>query len=431
MKNVYTSLLIFLAISIYSQKANAQCNWQTIINDGFEYSTIIPDLIPSTTYQNVPQTFSVHSGAKSMYMNFVNCVSGTGTCAGALVYVRTLSVCENMPVRISLWLTTTFTGGQSNMKMVIRDGNGLVLDSTANVLAPYSPTWTQYISNSVTSTTPTITFSMYTNVDGGPGNDLSCDDFKFEKCVSVSSSQAASICSNLDSLNLLSSLNNNPVTTGTWTGPSTLTNGYWGTYFNGINTQGTYIYSSTPYGTAVGCPSRIDTVVAFNSPNPVVNLPLDTTLCTTQFLSLNAGAAGITSYLWSTNATTSNIIASSSTNSTISYSVIVTNQAGCTGSDTINISFIICSGLGDDVQEIKMSIFPNPSSDFIQLQLSDPIKKDLHFLLMDVQGKVVMNELISSQQVQFSVIDFPNGMYQYRMMEENVVKATGKLMIQR
>ncbi len=245
--------------------AQAQCTWQPILTDGFEYTNIIPDLIPGTTYQNVPQTFSVHSGAKSMYMNFVNCVSGTGTCAGALVYVRTLSVCENMPVRISLWLTTTFTGGQSNMKMVIRDGNGLVLDSTANVLAPYSPTWTQYISNAVTSTTPTITFSMYTNVDGGPGNDLSCDDFKFEKCISVSSSRAYSVCANIDSVNLYSSLTNNPVNNGTWTGPSMLTNGYWGTFTNGLNAQGTYIYSSTPYGTAVGCPSRVDTVVAINS----------------------------------------------------------------------------------------------------------------------------------------------------------------------
>ena len=431
MKNVYTSLLIFLAISIYSQKTNAQCNWQTIINDGFEYSTIIPDLIPLMTYHNTPQTFAIHGGTKSMYMNFVNCSAGTGACAGAKVYERSLAVCNNMPVRISLWITTTFGAPQSDLKMVIRDANGLVLDSTTSILAALSPTWNQYVSGSVTSSTPTITFTMYTNLGGGPGNDLSVDDFKFEKCVSVSSSQAASICTNLDSVNLYSSLNNNPVNTGTWTGPSLLTNGYLGTYYNGINTQGMYLYASTPYGTAVGCPSRIDTVVAITSANPVVNLPNDTTLCTTQFISLNAGGAGLTNYLWSTNATTSNIIASSSTNSNLSYSVIVTNQAGCTGSDTINISFIVCSGIDDEGQEIEMSIFPNPSSDFIQLQLSDPIKNDLNFLLMDLQGKVVLNEKILSQQEQYSVKEFPNGMYQYKLMEKNVLKATGKLMIQR
>lgn len=430
MKNIFTSLLIFLAISFHSHQANAQCSWQTIINDGFEYTTIIPDLIPLMTYHNTPQTFAIHSGAKSMYMNFINCSTGTGACAGAKVYERSLSVCENMPVRVSMWLTTTFGAPQSDLKMVIRDANGIVLDSTTSIIAALSPTWNQYVSGSVTSTTPTITFTMYTNLGGGQGNDLSVDDFKFEKCVSVSSSRAVFACANLDSVNLYSSLTNNPVNTGTWTGPSPLTNTYWGTYTLGVNSPGTYIYSSTPYGTAVGCPSRIDTVVAIPSNLPVINLPQDTSLCTTQFMSLNAGAAGITNYLWSTGATTSNIIASSSTSSNVSYSVIVTNQAGCTGSDTINISFIICSGIAEE-QEIEMSIFPNPSTDFIQLQLSDPLKNELNFLLMDVQGKVVLNEIISSQQVQFSVKEFPTGMYQYKLMDEKVMKASGKLMIQR
>ena len=431
MKTRISILCLSLSLLFPFSNTQAQCTWQPILTDGFEYTTTIPDLVLGTTYQSTPQSYSVHGGNYSMYMNFIDCAGGAGTCAGAKVYERSLTVCENMPVRINMWLTTTFNAPQSNMKMVIRDGNGLVLDSTNSVIASLSPTWTQYISGSVTSSTPTLTFTMYANIDGGNGNDLSVDDFKLEKCATVSSTRAFSVCANLDSVNLYSSLNNSPVSNGTWTGPSVLTNGYWGTYSLGLNTPGTYFYSSTPYGTASGCPSRLDTVVAISSAIPVVNLPNDTSICTTQFISLNAGGAGLTSYLWSTNATTSNIIASSSTNANLSYSVIVTNQAGCTGSDTINISFIICSGIDDEGQEIKMSIFPNPCSDFIQLQLSDPIKNELNFLLMDVQGKVVMNEKISSQQVQFSVKEFPNGMYQYRLMDEKVVKETGKLMIQK
>lgn len=431
MKTRISILCLSLSLLFPFSNTQAQCTWQPILTDGFEYTTTIPDLVLGTTYQSTPQSYSVHGGNYSMYMNFIDCAGGTGTCAGAKVYERSLTVCENMPVRINMWLSTTFNAPQSNMKMVIRDGNGLVLDSTNSVIASLSPTWTQYISGSVTSSTPTLTFTMYTNIDGGNGNDLSVDDFKLEKCATVSSTRAFSVCANLDSVNLYSSLNNSPVSNGTWTGPSVLTNGYWGTYSLGLNTPGTYFYSSTPYGTASGCPSRLDTVVAISSAIPVVNLPNDTSICTTQFISLNAGGAGLTSYLWSTNATTSNIIASSSTNANLSYSVIVTNQAGCTASDTINISFIICSGIDDEGQEIEMSIFPNPCSDFIQLQWSDPIKNELNFLLMDVQGKVVMNEKISSQQVQFSVTEFTNGMYQYRLMDEKVVKATGKLMIQR
>ena len=432
MKNFCTSLLIFLAINYQSQKANAQCNWQTIISDGFEYTTPIPDLIPGTCVHSVPQTFASHSGAYSMYMNFINCSGGTGTCAGALVYQRSFSVCENMPVRLSMWLTTTFNAPLCDMKMVLRDANGLLLDSTASFSTFSNPTWTQYTSATITSSTPTVTFYMYTNVDGGNGNDLGVDDLKFERCVSVSSTRAVSICTNLDSVNLYSTLTNTPVNTGTWTGPSVLTNGYWGTFTNGSNATGTYFYSSTPYGTAPGCPSRLDTVVAIPATNPSVNLPVDTTLCTNQFLSLNAGGAGITSYVWNTGAITSNIIASTgiSNPGNITYSVIVTNQNGCTGTDTTNINFVICSGI-NEANQIALSLFPNPASDYIQLNFEKAIEGDYSFVLMDVQGKVVLKETISSQRVQFSVKDLQSGLYQYRLMDANVLKATGKLMIQR
>lgn len=426
--------LLCLCITLFLNLNNtdAQCTWQNVLTDDFEYTTPIIGVIMGTTYHTTPQTFAAHGGARSMYMNFVNCTTGTGACAGTKVYERSFTVCENMPHRFSMWLTTTFNAPQSNVKMVIRDANGVVLDSTISVVAPLNPSWVQYVSSSFISTTSNILFEMYTNIDGGNGNDLSVDDFKFEKCISVSSTRAYSVCANIDTVNLFSSLTNNPVNNGLWGGPSNLTNGHWGTYTNGISIPGTYIYSSTPYGTAVGCPSRVDTVVAINTANPIVNLPSDTTLCTTQFLSLNAGGAGITNYLWSTNATTSNIIASttSSTNTTATYSVIVTNQSGCTGTDTIVIDFVVCTGLGE-AQEINMNLFPNPSSDVVQLHLSNPPKNELRFVLMDVQGKVVMKEMISNQQERFSVKEFPSGMYQYRVMEGQDVKAVGKLMIQR
>jgi Secretion system C-terminal sorting domain len=274
---------------------------------------------------------------------------------------------------------------------------------------------------------------MYTNIDGGNGNDLSVDDLKLEKCATVSSTRAVSVCANLDSLNLFSSLTNNPVTNGTWTGPSLLSNGYWGTYSVGANTPGTYFYASTPYSAAVGCPSRIDTVVAIPSNNPVINLPQDTILCTNQFLSLNAGAGGITNYLWSTGATTSNIIASTtlSADTTIYYSVIITNQAGCTGTDTVQISFVVCSGINEVEEKVSASIFPNPASNFIQLQWNTAFKFNFHFRLMDVQGKIVFDELITSPQQAFSIQQLPAGVYHYQLVQHQDVKASGKLMIQK
>jgi hypothetical protein len=82
----------------------------------------------------------------------------------------------------------------------------------------------------------------------------------------------------------------------------------------------------------VGC-SAMDTISVIFSPDPVVNLGADTSGCQGGALTLNAGNAGST-YAWSNSASTQTIgVTTSGT-----YSVVVTNGAGCTGSDTVNVT---------------------------------------------------------------------------------------------
>ncbi|MBL0096800.1 MAG: hypothetical protein IPP46_10140 [Bacteroidetes bacterium] len=69
-------------------------------------------------------------------MNFVNCNGGAGACAGDKVYERIFSVCPGVSLRFNGWYTTTFSGTQCDVKLVISDGNGLVLDSIQNLVAP-------------------------------------------------------------------------------------------------------------------------------------------------------------------------------------------------------------------------------------------------------------------------------------------------------
>ncbi|MBL0051856.1 MAG: hypothetical protein IPP29_10280 [Bacteroidetes bacterium] len=104
-KNLLTVLLTIISICLLSinQNANSQCKWQQKLYDGYEYSTTVPDLIPGTTIQTTPQSFAVHTGTKSLYMNFINTLPG-----GSLVYDRTITVCANVPIQISAWLTTSF-----------------------------------------------------------------------------------------------------------------------------------------------------------------------------------------------------------------------------------------------------------------------------------------------------------------------------------
>ncbi|HRA60537.1 MAG TPA: T9SS type A sorting domain-containing protein [Bacteroidia bacterium] len=191
-KNLLSLLLAITSILMLSinENANSQCKWQQKLYDGYEYSTTVPDLIPGTTIQTTPQSFAVHTGTKSLYMNFINTLPG-----GSLVYDRTITVCANVPIQISAWLTTSFSGVQCDARIEIVDANNIQLANTPSILCSYAPIWTQYQSGSITPTTSTIRFKLYTNAPGSPGgNDLSFDDLLVEYCNAMELGNDTAVC---------------------------------------------------------------------------------------------------------------------------------------------------------------------------------------------------------------------------------------------
>lgn len=398
----YTFLFLFFTFLTTIGHSQSNCNWQTLEQDGFEYTTAIPDLQPGVCVHSNPMPtgfasgYVAYAGTYAMYMNFINCNGGLGTCAGAKVYERTYTVCPGMPVRIRAWMTTMFNGAgylQSNMKLVIRDANGNMLDSVPSLLIPFRTTggWIEYISGAVTSTTPTIIFQMFTNVDGGPGNDLTVDEMRLQGCIRTGSQQAFPICSNGSTYDLYNALPSNSVNNGTWIGPSSLSGGHLGTFTVGSNTTGTYTYSSTPYSSNAGCPSRTDTVLALLSAAPSLSLPDDTTLCLNQSLPLSAGGGGFT-YLWSTGSTFSGITASNpgTTPASVTYSVTVTNQSGCSARDSVTIDFVSCSGIGDLSSEMAFRIFPNPAHGSVEISVDEQWTGTIELHVVDATGRTVL-----------------------------------------
>ncbi len=192
---VFGTLIFCLLFSVTTK---GQCTWHTQFFDGFEYTTSCPDILPGLVYTTIPQSYSVHSGIKSLYLNFVNCTTatGAGACVGDTVYRRVISVCPNVPMRISSWYTTTFSGAQCNMQITITDATNTVLKNTPSIVAPYSPQWVQYQSGQFTPTTSTITLIMITNVAGGNGNDLSMDDVLVEQCNKLNVGSDTTVCNN-------------------------------------------------------------------------------------------------------------------------------------------------------------------------------------------------------------------------------------------
>jgi len=147
---------------------------------------------------------------------------------------------------------------------------------------------------------------------------------------------------------------------------------------------------------AFGCAGNISVDIVVNY-NPVVNLGPDTVVGV-GFYELDAGNIG-SSYIWNSNGmlNTQSIFV----NNNGTYYVEVTDQNGCFGSDTVNVTFSL-AGL-DDLDGIDLTLYPNPSNGIFTLSLSDMPRGKVLLRLVDELGQVIYaNEL----QAQTQTYDF-------------------------
>lgn len=161
---------------------------------------------------------------------------------------------------------------------------------------------------------------------------------------------------------------------------------------------------------------------------PVVNLGTDTTTCSFNAITLNAGA-GATNYLWSTGQNSPVIIVDSSGVGvgTKKIKVIVANN-GCTTQDSIVIAFVDCTTIEDMVLDNKIKIFPNPSSGKINFVVSGP-KVDLKFEVFDVSSLKIIEKKIENDQSNMIDLSFlPNGIY-FLKISNNKLISTQKIII--
>jgi hypothetical protein len=157
-----------------------------------------------------------------------------------------------------------------------------------------------------------------------------------------------------------------------------------------------------------------DSVHVIVHPNPVVDLGVDTTLCYNTLFTLDAGNTGST-YYWSTGENTEEIIVNSALyDTTISYSVTVTDSYGCQGVDTINVTWIYCVSLDEKNVTPEISIFPNPNDGKCRLAISN-MQSAIVMEIMNIHGQKIFDEsIIRNTSTFIKEIDltmFPKGVY--------------------
>ncbi|MGZ3899737.1 MAG: T9SS type A sorting domain-containing protein, partial [Bacteroidia bacterium] len=145
-----------------------------------------------------------------------------------------------------------------------------------------------------------------------------------------------------------------------------------------------------------------DTIKVIVNPKPVVNIAV----LTGSVVVLNAGNNGST-YLWNTGATTQTI---APTTSGVFY-VTVTNQYGCSGSDTTSIS--VAGIEGNIFNPGYLDIYPNPIYDKTFTLAFDVVQRNtIEIRIVSALGVILYNERLEN----FS------GVYNKKLGSENMAK---------
>ena len=305
-KNLNTCFLKFVGIIgwfmifgglLFPVKLSAQCNFSVLAFDGFEYSTQIPGIVVGTTYHPNPSSYAARTGLKGVYMNFVNNLPGN-----TLVMSRSYAVCPGYQYKMSAWFKE-INGGSSTVTTRIKDSNGTVL-TTSTTTYYAGGGWGQWISPSVTPTTGTMYFELIF-VSGVGNNDFGMDDLSIEICTSTNTPDSIDICSNASPINLFDSVTTVSSTTGVWSGPSTLTNGYLGTFDPSTMLGGVYDY--TVANSIAACPDSVATITLDLGQAPIVDLGPDTSFCVGDSFLLDAFNSNA-SYVWQDGSTGSDFM---------------------------------------------------------------------------------------------------------------------------
>jgi hypothetical protein len=192
------------------------------------------------------------------------------------------------------------------------------------------------------------------------------------------------------------------------------------TLTNFVNTSagGTYTFTFTTGNVNDVYPQRntFSKTVTLNS-QPSLNLGPDTAVSDSTFI-LDAGPG--LQYAWDTgtNAQTYTVI------TTGNYCVTVTGSNSCTNTDCV---YVVVSVGVDEIKPLVNSIYPNPASNKINLELLSNVK-EVNYQLMNSSGKILRTSNFRNSTT-IDVSSFSKGIYFLKVIAEDGVE-TKKIIIE-
>ncbi len=183
-------------------------------------------------------------------------------------------------------------------------------------------------------------------------------------------------------------------------------------------------YTVTVMDVVTNC-SSVGTIVVGMKPAATVNLGADFNVCSDKTAVIDAGT-GFASYMWSTGATTQTIVVDGAVigqGNTATYTVTVTNAAGCEGIDAVAVTSIDCSDIDDPNNANYLTFWPNPTDGHFFLKING-LKGDAMLTILNAAGQAVAKEnlTLSGEMVkEFHLNNLAPGIYMVRLQTNSDV----------
>lgn len=116
--------------------------------------------------------------------------------------------------------------------------------------------------------------------------------------------------------------------------------------------------------------------------------------------------------------------------STTYYTATATDSAGCVMVDSHFAVYVVPLSVTELGQSARVSVFPNPMTDFMVFEFSGAAMSDLRVELYDVQGRMVSNTKVSGERLELKRGDLQAGLYIYRIFQGNQSLGEGKLVVE-
>ena len=114
---------------------------------------------------------------------------------------------------------------------------------------------------------------------------------------------------------------------------------------------------------------------------------------------------------------------------TTTYTVNVTDVTTCSSSAVVTVNVSTCTGI-DELAANNVTIYPNPNNGIINITLSSELSKNSTLEIYDAIGKLIVTEYLSSELNTLNISNLSNGIYSFRVLNNNNMVKYGKLVKQ-